>query len=69
MLGSPHLALTVASLPALARVGGNGGVFRCPEFVAAVAARVEERVGVMEKWEREMVVEGVKALKAYPSRS
>jgi hypothetical protein len=79
LLGSPHLALTVAGLPCLARATagaaaaasldgvGDGGkcgdvLFRSPEFVAAVAARVGERVGGMQEWEREMVVGALRAL-------
>lgn len=67
LLGSPHLALTVASLPALARAAADGKeVFRSREFVAAVAARVGEREKGMQKWEREMAAEGVNALLKAP---
>lgn len=77
LLGSPHLALTIAALPRLAREtaasssedGGNsgggsrcGGVFRSPEFVTWLRARIKEREAGMQEWERGMVVEGLRGL-------
>lgn len=67
LLGSPHLALTLASLPPLARTApassaSHAGVFRSPAFVGHVVARVGERGGGMQDWERGMVVEGLRAL-------
>lgn len=65
LLGSPHLALTIASLPRLApqqHTTGDGGVFRSPEFLACVAARAAERAKGMEPWERDMLSEAFRAL-------
>ena len=66
LLGSPHLALTLASLPSLARTApapaSHAGVFRSPAFVGHVVARVGERGGGMQDWERGMFVEGLRAL-------
>lgn len=63
LLGSPHLALTIASLPRLAREGTGGGSALCsPAFVALLRARVGERVDGMQAWERDLVTEGLKGL-------
>lgn len=80
LLGSPHLALTIAGLPPLARAAAAktnnnaadgstaaANAFRSPEFLDLVIARVEERGGGMQAWEREMVVEGLRALGVAPA--
>ena len=66
LLGSPHLALTLAAIVRLERgreAGREGGVFRGEEkFLTLLAARAGERAGRMEEWERVMVRKGIATL-------